>query len=115
MAIELPAEEDFDALVSAAIKADNTCGFAKCAASVVTLGQLCLHCGRRYCLGHHLPEVRGPGGPGLVGSGQTMGLCVSERERRAYRLWACVRTPTQPVGLRICVCRACIDCGPVCV
>lgn len=75
-AIELPAEEDFDALVSAAIKADNTCGFAKCAASVVTLGQLCLHCGRRYCLGHHLPEVRGPGGPGRVGSRQTVGLCV---------------------------------------
>ena len=83
-AIELPAEEDFDALVLAAIKADNTCGFAKCTASVVTLGQLCLHCGRRYCLSHHLPEVRGPGGewrasspdPGLVGSGQTMGLCV---------------------------------------
>uniref|UniRef100_A0A452E999 DNA-binding protein SMUBP-2 n=1 Tax=Capra hircus TaxID=9925 RepID=A0A452E999_CAPHI len=61
VAIELPAEEDFDALVSAAIKADNTCGFAKCAASVVTLGQLCLHCGRRYCLGHHLPEVHGCG------------------------------------------------------
>ena len=64
VAIELPAEEDFDALVSAAIKADNTCGFAKCAASVVTLGQLCLHCGRRYCLSHHLPEVRGPGESG---------------------------------------------------
>ena len=64
VAIELPAEEDFDALVSAAIKADNTCGFAKCAASVVTLGQLCLHCGRRYCLSHQLPEVRGPGESG---------------------------------------------------
>lgn len=60
-AIELPAEEDFDALVLAAIKADNTCGFAKCTASVVTLGQLCLHCGRRYCLSHHLPEVHGCG------------------------------------------------------
>ena len=114
MAIELPAEEDFDALVSAAIKADNTCGFAKCTASVVTLGQLCLHCGRRYCLGHHLPEVRGPGGPGLVGSGQTMGLCVSERERRAYRLWACVRTPHNPWACAsVCVVR--VDCGPVCV
>lgn len=45
----------------AAIKADNTCGFAKCTASVVTLGQLCLHCGRRYCLSHHLPEVHGCG------------------------------------------------------
>uniref|UniRef100_G3TPH3 Immunoglobulin mu DNA binding protein 2 n=1 Tax=Loxodonta africana TaxID=9785 RepID=G3TPH3_LOXAF len=57
----LPVEEDFDALVSAAIRADNTCGFAKCSASVVTLGQLCPHCSRRYCLSHHLPEVHGCG------------------------------------------------------
>ncbi|XP_072826586.1 DNA-binding protein SMUBP-2 isoform X2 [Vicugna pacos] len=56
-AMDLPAEEDFDALVSAAIKADNTCGLAKCTASVATLGQLCQHCGRRYCLSHHLPEL----------------------------------------------------------
>uniref|UniRef100_A0A8C6FZD6 Immunoglobulin mu DNA binding protein 2 n=1 Tax=Moschus moschiferus TaxID=68415 RepID=A0A8C6FZD6_MOSMO len=61
VATELPAKEDFDALVSAAIKADNTCGFAKCTASIVTLGQLCPHCGHRYCLGHHLPEVHGCG------------------------------------------------------
>ncbi|XP_007171177.2 DNA-binding protein SMUBP-2 [Balaenoptera acutorostrata] len=61
MTIDLPAGEDFDALVSAAIKADNTCGLAKCTASVVTLGQLCLHCGRRYCLSHHLPEIHGCG------------------------------------------------------
>ncbi|XP_037373318.1 DNA-binding protein SMUBP-2 [Talpa occidentalis] len=59
--LDLPAEEDFDALVSAAVKADNTCGFAKCSASVATLGQLCPHCGRRYCLSHHLPEVHGCG------------------------------------------------------
>ncbi|XP_058925286.1 DNA-binding protein SMUBP-2 [Kogia breviceps] len=61
MAIDLPAGEDFDALVSAAIKADNTCSLAKCSASIVTLGQLCLHCGRRYCLSHHLPEIHGCG------------------------------------------------------
>ncbi|XP_028334690.1 DNA-binding protein SMUBP-2 isoform X2 [Physeter macrocephalus] len=61
MAIDLPSGEDFDALVSAAIKADNTCGLAKCSASIVTLGQLCLHCGRRYCLSHHLPEIHGCG------------------------------------------------------
>ncbi|XP_011383089.1 DNA-binding protein SMUBP-2 isoform X3 [Pteropus vampyrus] len=61
VASDLPPEEDFDALVSAVIKADNTCGLAKCAASVVTLGQLCQHCGRRYCLSHHLPEVHGCG------------------------------------------------------
>lgn len=55
-----PAEEDFDTLLSAAMKADSTCAFAKCSASVVTLGQLCQLCGHRYCLSHHLPEVCGP-------------------------------------------------------
>ncbi|KFR16665.1 DNA-binding protein SMUBP-2, partial [Opisthocomus hoazin] len=55
------AEEDIDALISAAIKADNTCGFLSCKASVTTLGQLCLHCSRRYCLSHHIPEVHGCG------------------------------------------------------
>ncbi|XP_045870917.1 DNA-binding protein SMUBP-2 [Meles meles] len=60
-AIDLPGKEDFEALVAAAIKADNTCGLAKCAASVATLGQLCPHCGRRFCLSHHLPEIHGCG------------------------------------------------------
>ncbi|NXX10761.1 SMBP2 protein, partial [Podargus strigoides] len=55
------AEEDLDALISAAIKADSTCGFPRCKASVTTLGQLCLHCRRRYCLGHHVPEAHGCG------------------------------------------------------
>nr|XP_035929299.1 DNA-binding protein SMUBP-2 isoform X3 [Halichoerus grypus] len=60
-AVDLPGEEDFEALVAAAIKADNTCSLAKCTASVVTVGQLCLHCGRRFCLSHHLPEIHGCG------------------------------------------------------
>ncbi|XP_074129809.1 DNA-binding protein SMUBP-2 [Sminthopsis crassicaudata] len=55
------AEEDFDALISAAIKADSTCGFSGCRASVVTLGQLCPHCAHRFCLRHHIPEVHGCG------------------------------------------------------
>uniref|UniRef100_U3I681 DNA-binding protein SMUBP-2 n=1 Tax=Anas platyrhynchos platyrhynchos TaxID=8840 RepID=U3I681_ANAPP len=58
---ERATEEDIDALISAAIKADNTCGFPRCKASVTTLGQLCLHCNRRYCLSHHVPEVHGCG------------------------------------------------------
>ncbi|XP_040826885.1 DNA-binding protein SMUBP-2 isoform X2 [Ochotona curzoniae] len=53
--------ENLDALLAAAVKADNTCGFAKCTASVATLGQLCQFCNRRYCLGHHLPEAHGCG------------------------------------------------------
>ncbi|XP_031409279.1 DNA-binding protein SMUBP-2-like, partial [Meleagris gallopavo] len=55
------SEEDIDALISAAIKADNTCGFPRCKASVTTLGQFCPHCNRRYCLSHHIPEVHGCG------------------------------------------------------
>ncbi|XP_075568018.1 DNA-binding protein SMUBP-2 isoform X2 [Pelecanus crispus] len=54
-------EEDIDALISAAVKADNTCSFPRCKASVTTLGQLCLHCKRCYCLSHHIPEVHGCG------------------------------------------------------
>ncbi|XP_045433467.1 DNA-binding protein SMUBP-2 isoform X2 [Pipistrellus kuhlii] len=60
-ALDLPSTEDFDTLVSAAVKADNTCGLAKCRASIVTLGQLCPHCGHRYCLSHCLPEIHGCG------------------------------------------------------
>lgn len=52
------AEDDFDALISAVKKADSVCSFIKCKASVLTLGQLCLHCNRQYCLSHHIPEVR---------------------------------------------------------
>ncbi|NWS48454.1 SMBP2 protein, partial [Probosciger aterrimus] len=55
------AEEDIDALISAAVKADNTCGFPRCKATVTTLGQLCHHCHRRFCLSHHIPEVHGCG------------------------------------------------------
>lgn len=72
-AVDLPAKEDLDALVSAVMEADNTCGFSKCTASVVTLGQLCRHCGHLYCLSHHLPEVRRP----LPGHGERPRASVS--------------------------------------
>ncbi|XP_007256031.3 DNA-binding protein SMUBP-2 [Astyanax mexicanus] len=52
---------DFDALIDAVVKADRVCGFVKCKASVLTLGQLCLYCNRQYCLSHHIPEVHGCG------------------------------------------------------
>ncbi|XP_072551068.1 DNA-binding protein SMUBP-2 [Salminus brasiliensis] len=54
-------DDDFDALIDAVVKADRVCGFVKCKASVLTLGQLCLHCNRQYCLSHHIPEVHGCG------------------------------------------------------
>ncbi|NXK68915.1 SMBP2 protein, partial [Sylvietta virens] len=60
-AVGSAAGEDFDALVSAAIEADRTCGFPRCKASVTTLGQLCHHCQRLFCLSHHVPEVHGCG------------------------------------------------------
>ncbi|NXI69618.1 SMBP2 protein, partial [Anseranas semipalmata] len=59
--VDNATEEDIDTLISAAIKADNTCGFPHCKASITTLGQLCPHCNRRYCLSHHIPEVHGCG------------------------------------------------------
>ncbi|KAM3919181.1 DNA-binding protein SMUBP-2 [Leptodactylus fuscus] len=58
---ESPDADNFDALIAAAVKADNTCGFAKCKSSVVTVGDFCLHCNKRYCLSHHIPEVHGCG------------------------------------------------------
>lgn len=57
-------DDDFDALMDAVKKADSVCSFAKCKASVLTLGQLCLFCNRQFCLSHHIPEVRG--GRGLL-------------------------------------------------
>uniref|UniRef100_A0A671NR38 DNA-binding protein SMUBP-2 n=1 Tax=Sinocyclocheilus anshuiensis TaxID=1608454 RepID=A0A671NR38_9TELE len=50
-------DDDFDGLINAVVKADSVCGFVKCKASVLTLGQLCLYCNRQYCLSHHIPEV----------------------------------------------------------
>ncbi|XP_016320927.1 DNA-binding protein SMUBP-2-like [Sinocyclocheilus anshuiensis] len=49
-------DDDFDGLINAVVKADSVCGFVKCKASVLTLGQLCLYCNRQYCLSHHIPE-----------------------------------------------------------
>ncbi|KAK5619527.1 hypothetical protein CRENBAI_013912 [Crenichthys baileyi] len=54
-------DDDFDALISAVVKADSVCSFVKCKTSVLTLGQLCLFCNRQYCLSHHIPEVHGCG------------------------------------------------------
>lgn len=51
-------DDDFDALISAVVKADSVCSFVKCKASVLTLGQLCLFCNRQFCLSHHIPEVK---------------------------------------------------------
>ncbi|CAI9551498.1 unnamed protein product [Staurois parvus] len=53
--------DSFDALLAEAVKADNTCGFGKCKASVVTVGDFCIHCNKRFCLSHHIPEVHGCG------------------------------------------------------
>ncbi|XP_062403778.1 DNA-binding protein SMUBP-2 [Sardina pilchardus] len=55
------ADSDFDALIDAVVKAERVCSFVKCKASVLMLGQLCIHCNRQFCLSHHIPEVHGCG------------------------------------------------------
>ncbi|MBN3300550.1 SMBP2 protein, partial [Amia calva] len=60
-AVAAAADDDFDKLIDAVVKAESVCGFSKCKASVLTLGQLCPHCNKRYCLSHHIPEVHGCG------------------------------------------------------
>ncbi|XP_078452956.1 DNA-binding protein SMUBP-2 isoform X2 [Lampetra planeri] len=55
------AEEDFDAMFAAMVKANSRCAFAKCKTSVQTLGQHCQFCKSLYCLSHHIPEVHGCG------------------------------------------------------
>ncbi|KAJ3596215.1 hypothetical protein NHX12_002624 [Muraenolepis orangiensis] len=55
------AEDDFDTLITAVIKAESVCSFVKCKTSVLLLGQLCPFCNRQFCLGHHVPEVHGCG------------------------------------------------------
>ncbi|KAL2092970.1 hypothetical protein ACEWY4_010282 [Coilia grayii] len=55
------ADTEFDVLIEAVVKAERVCGFVKCKASVLTLGQLCIHCNRQFCLSHHIPEVHGCG------------------------------------------------------
>ncbi|KAG8564392.1 hypothetical protein GDO81_016442 [Engystomops pustulosus] len=53
--------DNFDALIAAAVKANNTCGFAKCKSSVTMMGDFCIHCNKRYCLSHNIPEIHGCG------------------------------------------------------
>ncbi|XP_038873736.1 DNA-binding protein SMUBP-2 [Salvelinus namaycush] len=55
------ADDDFDTLIDAVVKAERVCSFVKCKTLVIYLGQLCLFCNRQYCLGHHIPEVHGCG------------------------------------------------------
>ncbi|CAL8356453.1 unnamed protein product [Lota lota] len=61
LAAAASAEDDFDTLITAVIKAESVCSLVKCKASVLLLGQLCPFCNRQFCLGHHVPEVHGCG------------------------------------------------------
>ncbi len=54
-------EEDFDALIAAAVKENTTCNFTKCKTLTATLGHNCEFCGKRFCLAQHMPEVHGCG------------------------------------------------------
>jgi ATP-dependent RNA/DNA helicase IGHMBP2 len=55
------SDENFDALLAAAVRADKTCSAPKCKNSTATLGQTCLYCRRIFCLSHHQAEVHGCG------------------------------------------------------
>lgn len=52
---------DFDSLVAAAIKSNNSCAFIHCSESTKLVGQTCPFCKRIFCLHHSLSEVHGCG------------------------------------------------------
>ena len=60
-ALDREMDDDFDAVIAAAMKENVSCAFTKCPASTATLGQNCPFCARRFCLRHHIPEVHGCG------------------------------------------------------
>ncbi len=64
--VALPAEEDFDALIAAAVKENTTCAFKKCKTLTATLGHNCEFCAKRFCLGHQMPEIHGCGAQAKV-------------------------------------------------
>lgn len=63
-------DDDFDALVEAAIAADNHCAMNHCKKLVGTLGLLCQHCRRRFCFSHQMPELHGCGHEARVAARQ---------------------------------------------
>ena len=63
---ESPVQDDDDTLLANALAEKNTCGFSHsggkpCKTSVATLGQVCRHCKKMFCLNHSLPEAHGCG------------------------------------------------------
>jgi len=54
-------DENFDALLAAAVRSDRTCSAPKCKNSTTTLGQTCAFCHLTFWLSHHLAEVHGCG------------------------------------------------------
>ena len=58
---EQESEEDFDAIIAAAMKENVSCASSGCKTSTAIMGQNCPFCARRFCLRHHIPEVHGCG------------------------------------------------------
>ena len=54
-------EEDFDAVLAAAVKENTTCSVDRCKENAKILGQNCPFCGRRFCISHSMAEVHGCG------------------------------------------------------
>jgi len=60
-ALDAVDKDDVDALVATAARTDRRCAVAGCKASTTVLGQTCPHCGRVFCLAHHVAEAHGCG------------------------------------------------------
>ncbi len=52
-------DDDFEALIAAAVRENNSCSFRKCKENAKTFGRNCEFCAKRFCIGHHIPEVHG--------------------------------------------------------
>lgn len=65
------ADDDFDTLIATVTALDSKCSFKKCKTLTNTLGRNCMHCSRRFCLQHLLPEVHGCGDAARIHAHQT--------------------------------------------
>lgn len=56
-----PDSDDFDALLEQYQAENWSCSYSGCKTAAKTLGRMCLHCRRRYCIVHGMPEIHGCG------------------------------------------------------
>lgn len=66
------ADDDFDALIATVKAMDSKCSYKKCKTLTNTLGRNCVHCMRRFCLQHLMPEIHGCGDAAKIHARQTI-------------------------------------------